>query len=209
MDSAVQPPPPTSHQRPANAGTLGSPPHDATPAQLAMYIGIGSMTMLFGASLVAYFVTRAQAKAWRAVDLPTMPWGLWISTGILLALSLCLRAAVQAIRGNRFSALSRQLFTALLLGISFCAAQVDNWRHVLRGALSVEVKGLYVYTFFMLTGLHFLHVLVGLVPLWVVHRRSVERLYSSSRFEGVRLVRQYWDFLFVVWVVLFLALGLS
>ena len=167
------------------------------------------MSVLFAASLVAYFVTRAQAKTWRSVDLPQLPWGLWISTAILLAVSWCLRQAVQAMAKNQSLRSSRQLFIAFLLGLSFCAVQADNWRRVLRAVLSAEMKSLYTYTFFMLTALHVVHVVAGLIPLWITHRRAVDQVYSSSRYEGVRLVRQYWDFLLVVWLILLAALSLS
>lgn len=167
------------------------------------------MSVLFAACLVAYFVTRAQAKAWRSVDLPQLPWGLWISTAILLGVSWCLRQAVSAVAKNHSVRSARQLFAAFLLGLSFCAVQADNWRRVLRAVLSVEMKSLYTYTFFMLTALHVVHVVAGLVPLWITHRRAVDQVYSSSRFEGVRLVRQYWDFLLVVWLILLAALNLS
>lgn len=167
-----------------------------------MYVGMGSMTMLFGASLVAYFVTRSNAKAWRMVDLPELPWGLWLSTGLLFGLSLALHQGERDIKRNRYSGLSRGLFFALLLGILFCASQFENWRQVTRAALSVEVKGLYIYSFFMLTILHVVHVVAGLVPLWLTHRRSLERTYTSSHREGIHLLRQYWDFLLVVWLVL-------
>ncbi len=174
-----------------------------------MYVGIASMTMLFGASLVGYFVTRAQAKAWRSVDLPELPWGLWLSTALLVGLSSCLLRAQRAISKNRTEQLAKNLFVALLLGGLFCASQLENWRQVARAALSVEVKGLYVYSFFMLTALHAVHVVAGLVPLWLCHRRALDHKYSSSRHEGIKLLRQYWDFLLVVWGVLLLALHFS
>ncbi|HXS18848.1 MAG TPA: cytochrome c oxidase subunit 3 [Polyangiaceae bacterium] len=177
--------------------------------QLALYVGMGSMSVLFAACLVAYFVTRAQSKTWRSVDLPQLPWGLWVSTVTLVAVSWCLRQAVASITRNQSVRLTRHLFAAFLLGLSFCAVQADNWRRVLVAVLAVEVKSLYTYTFFMLTALHVVHVLAGLIPLWITHRRAADRLYSSSRFEGVRLVRQYWDFLLVVWLILLAALSLS
>lgn len=175
-------------------------------AQLAMYVGMGSMTMLFGASLVAYFVTRANAQAWRAIDLPSLPWGIWLSTALLLCLSFVLRQGEQGIKQNKYRALTKNLFIALLLGLLFCASQFENWRQVARAAMSVEVKGLYIYTFFMLTVLHAVHVVFGLVPLFITHRRSMDHTYSSSHREGVHLLRQYWDFLLVIWLIVLVTL---
>lgn len=178
-------------------------------AQLGMFVGIGSLSMLFAASLVGYFITRAQAKAWRAIDLPQLPLTLWLSTALLIGLSMALHWSLRAIRENRSLTASRRLFTAFLLGLLFCAAQAENWRQVASVALNQEVKGLYIYTFFMLTALHVVHVLAGLFPLWWVHKKAQDGQYSSSTHEGLVLVRQYWDFLLVVWGVLLIALHLA
>jgi cytochrome c oxidase subunit 3 len=61
----------------------------------------------------------------------------------------------------------------------------------------------------MLTGLHAAHVLGGFIPLGIVLGRADRRRYSSSEHEGPRLCRQYWDYLFVVWVILLTALFLA
>ena len=177
-------------------------------AQLLMYVGLGSLTMLFGGSLVAYFITRAQATTWRSADLPALPWGLWLSSATLLVLSLVLHLAMRHLRRNALEALSRMLLLALCMACGFLIVQAYNWRSVLLTALATEQKSLYVYTFFMLTVLHAVHVLAGIVPLGIVYSRSLGQHYSSSQSEGVRLLRQYWDFLLVVWVVLLVSLGL-
>lgn len=178
-------------------------------AQLGMYVGIASLSVLFAASLFGYFITRAQAKAWRSIDLPQLPLTLWLSTALLVALSLALHWAVRAIRQNRSLTASRRLFMAFLLGILFCGAQAENWRQVASVALRQEVKGLYIYTFFMLTALHLVHVLAGLAPLWWVHKKAQDGQYSSSTHEGMILLRQYWDFLLVVWGILLVSLHLA
>ena len=60
----------------------------------------------------------------------------------------------------------------------------------------------YAFTFYWLTALHAAHVVGGFVPLGIVIARARRRQYSSSRYEGVRLCKQYWDYLGVVWIVL-------
>lgn len=171
-----------------------------------MYVGLASLSVLFLASLVAYFITRAQAEVWRTVELPALPVGLWASTAILLAQFAAMRMASQRIARNDFPGLSRSLLVALCFGAIFLLAQVQNWRTVAEATMAAPVKSLYSYTFYMLTALHAIHVVAGVIPLFVVYRRSLGQDYSSSRHEGVTLVRQYWDFLLVVWMVLLVAL---
>ncbi len=180
-----------------------------SPAQMAMIVTLISLTILFGASLIAYLVTRANSSAWRTVDLPPLPSGLFVSTLILAGVSFGMRGALGAVRKNRFTSLNRALWwTAACAGL-FLVGQILNWRTMAAVALPQSAQTLYAFTFYTLTALHALHVLAGYVPLGVVLYRAQRRQYTSSRYEGVRLCAQYWDFLFVMWLVLLATLYLS
>ena len=170
-------------------------------AQLGMYVGLGSLTVLFAASLVGYFVTRYQNDAWRGAQLPGLPPGLWFNTVVLVGLSFALHYAERRLAANDRDGLRRALSFALAAAAVFLVSQVFNWRAVAATALASDARALYAFTFYMLTVLHALHVLAGLVPLGVLFVRSAS--YSSSRSEPLRLTRQYWDFLLIVWAVLF------
>ncbi len=171
-------------------------------AQLALYIALGSLTMLFGASLVAYLITRAQNEVWRGADMPPLPPGLLVSTVVLVGVSLGMHWAKRAVSRNAFTTLERALWLTASLAAIFLLAQVQNWRSMAAATLPEATKTLYAFTFYMLTVLHALHVVAGLVPLGIVLVRAKQKQYTSSRSEGVRLCAQYWDFLLVVWVVL-------
>ncbi len=176
-------------------------------AQLGMYIGLASLTMIFGASLVAYFVTRAQSQVWRTVTLPHLPLGLFASTLLLVGVSAALYVARRRLDKNDLPRFRTTLSVALALGGGFLLAQLQNWRGIAQSSLAAPVKTLFEFTFYFLTGLHALHVLGGLLALAFVRSRSAH--YSSSNSEGPHLVRQYWDFLLVVWVVLLGALWIG
>ncbi len=177
-----------------------------SPAQLAMYIGLASLSVFFAASLVAFFITRAQALAWRSVESPALPSGLWVSTVVLVLLSGCLHFAQSKLKKNHLLEVSRGLYAALICAVGFLGLQASNWRAMAEAHVAVEARSLYAFTFYSLTALHALHVLAGIVPLVLVLGRSKRDHYSSSRDEGVRLLRQYWDFLLIVWLVLLFAL---
>lgn len=174
-----------------------------------MYIGLGSLSVLFVASLVAYFVTRMQSSVWRDQSTPDLPGGLWASSAVLVLLSVALHYDERGIRKNQHHRLVTGQSWAALLAFGFLALQLRNWSEVAGARLTGPPKSLYEFTFYMLTGLHALHVLAGIVPLVVVLRHAKSRDYSSSHFEPVRLTRQYWDFLLGVWCVLFLVISLG
>jgi cytochrome c oxidase subunit 3 len=167
-----------------------------------------SLSMLFGASMVGYFVTRSQSAAWRTADLPGLPGGLWLSTALIVAISATFQNALRAVRENRSRALLRRLWFGAGFVVLFLSAQAQNWLFMQRATSAVAVRTLYPYTFYMLTGLHAAHVVGGLVPLSIVMHRARRHEYSSSSHEGVELCVQYWHYLGVVWLVLFTTLEL-
>lgn len=178
-------------------------------AQLGMYVALASLTMLFGASLVAYLITRAQNDIWRTADMPPLPSGLALSSVLLVGVSLALHWGLSALKRNAFSVLERALWLTGALAAGFLLAQIQNWRTMAAATLPTDTKTLYTFTFYALTALHALHVIVGFVPLGIVIVRARQRQYSSSRSEGVRLCAQYWDFLLIVWFVLLLVVTLT
>ena len=170
--------------------------------QLAMIVLFGTLSMLFGASVVGYLITRSQNDVWKTASMPGLPLGLVASTVLLAALSGAMHVALRAVRQNRFETLQRALTVALLLGLAFVVGQAENWRSMYAAAIATDARTLYAFTFYMLTGLHAVHVIGGFVPLLVVLGKVKRREYSSSNHEGVKLCLQYWDYLGVIWLIL-------
>ncbi|HVJ13969.1 MAG TPA: cytochrome c oxidase subunit 3 [Polyangiaceae bacterium] len=185
------------------------PMRSVSAASLALTILMASMTMLFGASVVGYAITRAQNPVWRVEGMPGLPWGLLLSTLLIALVSFAFHRAVRAVKMNHIEALERWLWIAGGAALAFLVAQALNWRVMMTAEASVATRTLYAFTFYMLTGLHAAHVAGGFVPLGIVMRKARTREYSSSRFEGVRLCRRYWDFLGLVWLVLLLVMFLG
>ncbi len=167
-----------------------------------MFVLFGSISMLFGASIVGYLITRSQNDIWKTASMPGLPLGLLASTAILAGLSFAMHRAVRAVRENRFEGLQRSVLLALLFAVAFVAGQALNWRAMYAATTASDARTLYGFTFYMLTGLHLLHVIGGFVPLYIVLAKARRREYSSSNHEGVKLCTQYWDYLGVVWCVL-------
>lgn len=180
-----------------------------SPRQLGVYVLFASLSVLFAALLVAYFITRSQSPLWRTADMPKLPFGLWLSTLLVLSISSTFQSALFAVRKNHPTALVQRLWLGTGLIALFLFVQLQNWLAMYRGMFSAPVRSLYPYTFYMLTGLHAVHVVGGFVPLAFVITRARRREYSSSSHEGVALCVQYWHFLGVVWLVLFCALELA
>lgn len=176
-----------------------------TTSQLGMIVLLISLSVVFIASLFAYGITRAQNPDW----LPPgheLPSGLLVSTVVILGVSALLQVGLVLVRKNQLVKAGRALMGAAALAGVFLILQTWNWVQVRDAQLSFPQPTLFAFTFYLLTGLHALHVLGGFVPLGIVMYRAAERQYSSSRHEGVALCVQYWHFLGVVWLVLLGAL---
>jgi cytochrome c oxidase subunit III len=176
--------------------------------QLAMVLALVSISVLFVASCIAVLVTRAQAPAALARIHHALPWGVAASTAFLAGLSACLHIAVTAIRHNAFSRCQRHLLLAGVCALAFLAGQLLNCRQVLASEAELPQRSVFAVAFFLLIGVHALHVAGGLFPLAYVYARARRQEYSSSRYEGLRLCAQYWHYLGVVWLLLLLTLAL-
>ena len=151
-----------------------------TNASVGLLVFMAATAMLFAALLLAYAILRAQAPVWPPAGAPPFPRAAaGLNTLLLLAASATLR------RGR---------LAAAALGVGFLAGQAVLWRHLVAIGLGPAAghPALLGQIFLALSALHALHVLAGLVALSLARGRS-------------RLVTMYWDFVLVLWVVLYLA----
>ncbi len=174
--------------------------------RLGMWLFLASLAMLFAAAVVGFLVVRLRAAEWPPPGSPELPDGLWLSTAILLVLSLLMVAAERAARAGAGERLWRTLSGALALAVAFLGSQVANW---MRMAASYDAtqQSLFIFGFYVLTVLHALHVVGGLVPLVLVVVRARGGRYNSANTEGVHLVAMYWHFLFLTWIAIFAVLS--
>ncbi len=169
-----------------------------------IWVGVFAITMSFAAFTSALFV-REGTTDWGHLALPPV---LYLNTLILLASSGTLEGARRALVSGRAGDVegtrkaSVWVLLTLLLGLSFCAGQFRAWQE-LRDA------GIYLATnpnssfFYLLTFLHVLHVLVGILVLVYLAGRLLasHTTFRRSLFDNTAV---YWHFMGVLWVYLLL-----
>lgn len=181
------------------------PPEIPGAGVLGMRILLGSLGMLFVASLIGYLYIRARATVWPPPGSPALPPSLWLSTAVILGCSYGMHRAWTAIQRDDRAGLRRFTVLTLVLGLAFLVCQSLNWWQLVQGRLTPKVN-LYGFTFYMLTGLHAAHVVGGLIPLAIVTRNAFRDWYRPHSAQGVQYCAMYWHFLDAVWVVLFVVL---
>lgn len=173
-------------------------------AKTGLYVLLAVMSSLFFLFILA-FMLRSQYADWQALTAPLQPladpWQLWINTGLLIASSIALQWASVAARQRQ----SRAMLQGLLLGGAFAVAFLVGqlWIWQLLSNQGYVVAGNPANSFFyLLTGIHGLHLLGGLVAwsrtMGKARRRGTQQQLGAS----VALCAIYWHFLLVVWLVL-------
>jgi cytochrome c oxidase subunit 3 len=178
---------------------------------MAMVLLIASLSMLFAASMMVYFVFRAKVpqSLWRPSGFDHLPGTLWISTAILMACSVTIHMALAAVRKDRQQKMMAGLIATLILGLVFLLAQSWNWYELWTAISADQHRGKFMTTFYLLTGLHAAHVFGGLIPLAVVLVRANRQVYSRNFHPGVRYCAIYWHFLDAAWLFIFVSLLLG
>jgi cytochrome c oxidase subunit III len=169
-----------------------------------LYLAMGSMVMLFAAFTSAY-VVRQQKGDWMLFDMPRI---FYISTAVILLSSVTMNWALSSAKKNDFAGLKRASGITLLLGIAFVFCQVMGWQVLY--SQKIVFAGKYSNAsgsfFYVLTLMHLLHLVGGIIALFVVWIKSTQQKYSSENLLGVRLSAIFWHFLDLLWIYLFLFL---
>ena len=172
-----------------------------------MWLFLASLAMLFGGCLVGFLVIRVRAPEWPPAGSPALPSEFWLSTVLLVLISALLVVAEKAVNDGSTTRLTRTLSAATALGIAFILSQVAGWAR-LAGASELPQNNLYLFGVYVLSFLHVLHVVGGLVTLvWVTVRSRCGR-YTPTDHEGVTATAMYWHFLGVVWLGILAVLAL-
>ena len=169
-----------------------------------LYIGLFSSIMLF-AGLTSGYIVRQADGGWLMFSMPFM---FWISTGIILLSSITINWALSAAKKNNFEHVKLALGSTILLGLAFCVTQFLGWDELTKAGVffagkQANAAGSF---FYVLTGVHFLHIISGLLYLSVIFVKSLKNRYHSGNLAGVRHSGIYWHFIDAVWVYLFVFL---
>jgi len=175
-----------------------------------MTLFIASEVMFFVAFFWAYFhfalfPEHAHSEVWPPHGVHTFdPWHLPFLNTMILLLSGCTVtwAHHSLIEGDR-KGLVQGLALTVLLGLSFTGVQAYEYSSAPFKFMS---GGVYPSTFFLATGFHGFHVIVGTIFLTVCLVRSLKGHFTAERHFGFEAAAWYWHFVDVVWLFLFVCI---
>ena len=136
---------------------------------------------------------------------PMGAWGLpAINTLLLLTSGVTVTWAHWGLKKNKRGQLVVGLALTVLLGLLFLGLQAYEYNHAYHEMGLTLGAGVYGATFFMLTGFHGFHVMVGTIMLIVMLFRSMAGHFTAEHHFAFEAVSWYWHFVDVVWVLLFI-----
>ena len=187
------------------AATATAP--DPEVARLGMWVFLAGEVLFFGVVMVAYAVARSHAPAgFAAAGSRTDLFLGTLNTAVLLVSSAVVAWTVECGAAGRTRAARRGLWGAAALGVVFLAVKACEYRaEWVQGlfpgpAFSVAAPGaeLFFAWYFAVTGLHALHLAIGIACCaWLARRRQPP---GGSQLHVLGL---YWHFVDIVWILLY------
>ncbi len=172
--------------------------------RIGMWVGLASILMLFIALTSAYIVRGVPALGggendWFPIEMPAV---LWLNTGVLLLSSVSIELARRALKRDEYGRFKVWISLTTSLGIAFLAGQLIAWRQL-------AAQGVFINShphssfFYLLTSLHGLHLLGGVVALSFVTVAALRMRIGFKRRTAVDVTALYWHFMDGLWIYLF------
>lgn len=189
------------------AGNMDKKKYVIHPAKFSMWLFIVSIILFFGGLTSAYIVSKgieAEHDTWYTFQLPPI---LWYNSIVLIVSSVMIQIGIGSARKGDFSRTKIAFLLTLALGLLFLIGQFLAYEALYDDGVvfgqAGSKAGNYLY---VLTFMHGLHILAGLIFLAVVTVRLYRNKYTQDNLVGVENCGVFWHFLDLLWIYLFIFL---
>lgn len=179
------------------------PLENVNKLKTGVWIFLTSEILLFGGLLISYGYVRVNSTFWPdALATHSVSLGAG-NTIILLSSSLAMILALYFIREGRATAAKASLIGTFVLGFTFLEIKLGfEWPAEIRAGFTIN-SGLPASTYYTLTGVHAMHVAVGLVAVSYLMFRAFKGQFTKEKHSAIENVGLYWHFVDIVWMFLF------
>ena len=176
--------------------------------KLGMWLFLASEVMFFTGLIGSYIVLRQAQPSWPApstvLNIPLTAF----NTFILICSSATLVKGLSSAQEGDQEGMQVGLFLTVLLGATFLMIQAHEYHELLHEKHFTPAASIFGACFFTMTGFHGMHVLVGVICMFVVFIKSLRGAYTKTEYRGIEVVGLYWHFVDLVWIILFTILYL-
>ena len=182
---------------------------------IGMWIFLATEVMFFGGMFTGYTIYRADyAQAFASASNHLDIWLGTINTAVLICSSFTMALAVRSAQIGKRTALVRFLLLTIVLGAVFLGIKFTEYyfkfeEHLVPGS-SFTYEGslarpaeIFFSFYFAMTGMHALHMIIGIGLLTALVFQGVRGSFSASYYTPVELTGLYWHFVDIVWIFLF------
>ncbi len=169
------------------------------PHKFILWVGIGSIIMMFAGLTSAYIVKREQ-PGWTTYAMPIV---FYYSTGILLVSSLTIFMAAKSFVERKMIRYRQLVLTTAILGLVFMLLQWLGFRHLWQSGITFHGSGAGQFLY-IIAGLHAVHVLGGVIALFIVYFKARNSRIRSYNVVPVDVAGTYWHFVDLLWIYLFI-----
>jgi len=171
---------------------------------VALYLFLASITSLFLLFMTAYIMRMNphHGSDWQSVSKPMI---LWINTFLLILSSITLQWVKTSVHGKTSTNLKTGLLLTGIFTIAFIAGQFLAWQQM-HGSTEYYIANPATGFFYLLTGVHALHILGGLFVWGRLTIKSLRGADITTIKLGIGLCTVYWHYLLVVWLLMFVLL---
>ena len=182
-------------------------PGNTEPPRLSGDLGVWLIILLELLTFAILFIAFAFARlgelevfhaAQRTLDLHLGA----VNTVLLITGSWCVASAVRAVRQDASKQGARWLVGALVCGVGFLVLKLTEYADKLALGVDLSDNTFYVF-YFMLTGFHFLHVVVGVLVLAYLWFKTQRGDYGSHDCHALETGGAFWHMVDLLWIVLF------
>jgi len=171
--------------------------------KLGMWIFLATEVLLFGGLFCAFFIfkyTWPEVFTWGSQQLKPALGAT--NTVVLLCSSFSMAMAVDSAQRGRKKLLILCLIVTLLFACGFLGIKYIEWSAKFEHGYHPG-SSLFFAVYFMTTGLHLLHVLIGMTLIGILLVGAIKGRYHEEHFGGVEVGGLYWHIVDVIWIFLF------
>jgi cytochrome c oxidase subunit 3 len=177
------------------------PKNKIHPHKFTLWVGIGSIVMMFAGLTSAYIVKRNQA-GWVSYDLPN---AFWYSTIVILLSSLTVQLSLKAFKERAMAKYRKLMFSTLVLGVLFIVLQYFGFKQFWNSGMTLQANVAFSFLY-IIVGLHGLHVIGGIITLLVMSLKAYSSKIRNYSSVPVELICTYWHFVDILWIYLLIFL---
>ncbi len=176
--------------------------------KLAIWVFLASESIFFAAFITTFVIYRGRSVSGPGPREVLTLFVPLVMTIVLLISSVTMVQALQAIKEGSRTRMWQFLLATAFLGLAFLGLKGNEYAHLIQEGVTPS-SNIFGSVYFTVTGLHALHVIVGIVWILAVVAKAWRGAFSATNYLPVELAGLYWHFVDLVWVLIFMVVYLT